>query len=179
MEKQCVLFVMDHVCSTVFTHVGSCCTTSQQIKFFFNFSYPWTHPLPDTMLLDTPTFYHHVVRRHQLSSSLSLRVAVCENVASFSMIKAMFLSSPEALRVCLNFLTDSTKPNGKRVVGDVHFATAKEKAAFITPVPGGVGPMTVAMLMQVYLMFSVFLCCNNQHVIVCMSCMLFPPCRIP
>jgi methylenetetrahydrofolate dehydrogenase (NADP+)/methenyltetrahydrofolate cyclohydrolase len=35
-----------------------------------------------------------------------------------------------------------------RLVGDVEFATAKERAAWITPVPGGVGPMTVAMLMQ-------------------------------
>lgn len=35
-----------------------------------------------------------------------------------------------------------------RLVGDVEFESAKEKAAFITPVPGGVGPMTVAMLMQ-------------------------------
>jgi len=36
----------------------------------------------------------------------------------------------------------------KRLVGDVEFAAARERAAFITPVPGGVGPMTVAMLMQ-------------------------------
>lgn len=35
-----------------------------------------------------------------------------------------------------------------RLVGDVEFAAARERAAFITPVPGGVGPMTVAMLMQ-------------------------------
>uniref|UniRef100_A0A096M8K5 C-1-tetrahydrofolate synthase, cytoplasmic n=1 Tax=Poecilia formosa TaxID=48698 RepID=A0A096M8K5_POEFO len=42
---------------------------------------------------------------------------------------------------------DQTKSSGKRVVGDVHFASAKEQAGFITPVPGGVGPMTVAMLM--------------------------------
>lgn len=39
-----------------------------------------------------------------------------------------------------------------RLVGDVEFATARERAAFITPVPGGVGPMTVAMLMQNTLM---------------------------
>jgi len=36
----------------------------------------------------------------------------------------------------------------KRLVGDVEFATARDRAGFITPVPGGVGPMTVAMLMQ-------------------------------
>jgi methylenetetrahydrofolate dehydrogenase (NADP+) / methenyltetrahydrofolate cyclohydrolase len=35
-----------------------------------------------------------------------------------------------------------------KLVGDIEFAAASERAAFITPVPGGVGPMTVAMLMQ-------------------------------
>ena len=44
--------------------------------------------------------------------------------------------------VGINRLTDG------RLVGDVEFATASERAAYITPVPGGVGPMTVAMLMQ-------------------------------
>lgn len=38
-------------------------------------------------------------------------------------------------------------PDGT-LIGDVEFATAKERAAWITPVPGGVGPMTVAMLLQ-------------------------------
>jgi methylenetetrahydrofolate dehydrogenase (NADP+)/methenyltetrahydrofolate cyclohydrolase len=38
-------------------------------------------------------------------------------------------------------------PSGK-LVGDVGFDTAKDKAAFITPVPGGVGPMTVASLIE-------------------------------
>ena len=35
-----------------------------------------------------------------------------------------------------------------KLVGDCDFESAKQRAAFITPVPGGVGPMTVAMLMQ-------------------------------
>lgn len=35
------------------------------------------------------------------------------------------------------------------MVGDVHYTSAMEQAGFITPVPGGVGPMTVAMLMAV------------------------------
>jgi methylenetetrahydrofolate dehydrogenase (NADP+)/methenyltetrahydrofolate cyclohydrolase len=38
-------------------------------------------------------------------------------------------------------------PNGK-LVGDVEFEVARQRAAFITPVPGGVGPMTVAILMK-------------------------------
>nr|XP_043871327.1 C-1-tetrahydrofolate synthase, cytoplasmic-like [Solea senegalensis] len=48
----------------------------------------------------------------------------------------------------INHVPDETKASGKRVVGDVHFASANQRAGFITPVPGGVGPMTVAMLMQ-------------------------------
>ena len=36
----------------------------------------------------------------------------------------------------------------KGLVGDIDFETAKEKASYITPVPGGVGPMTVATLME-------------------------------
>ncbi|XP_074092257.1 C-1-tetrahydrofolate synthase, cytoplasmic isoform X2 [Macrotis lagotis] len=48
----------------------------------------------------------------------------------------------------INYVPDDTKQNGKRVVGDVAYDEAKEKASYITPVPGGVGPMTVAMLMQ-------------------------------
>jgi methylenetetrahydrofolate dehydrogenase (NADP+) / methenyltetrahydrofolate cyclohydrolase len=38
--------------------------------------------------------------------------------------------------------------NGYRLVGDVDFESAKEVAGAITPVPGGVGPMTIAMLMK-------------------------------
>ncbi len=43
---------------------------------------------------------------------------------------------------------DATKKSGQRLVGDVDFESAKEVAGAITPVPGGVGPMTIAMLMQ-------------------------------
>jgi len=47
----------------------------------------------------------------------------------------------------INVIPDATKKSGKRLVGDVEFAAAKEVASYITPVPGGVGPMTIAMLM--------------------------------
>lgn len=53
---------------------------------------------------------------------------------------------PDDVSVCV---PDATRESGKRVVGDVHYATANQRAGFITPVPGGVGPMTVAMLMEV------------------------------
>ena len=42
---------------------------------------------------------------------------------------------------------DPTRKRGYRLVGDVDFEAVREQAAFITPVPGGVGPMTVAMLL--------------------------------
>ncbi|MCR4714930.1 MAG: bifunctional methylenetetrahydrofolate dehydrogenase/methenyltetrahydrofolate cyclohydrolase FolD [Treponemataceae bacterium] len=48
--------------------------------------------------------------------------------------------------VGVNRIPDSTKKSGFRLVGDCCFDEVSEKASFITPVPGGVGPMTIAML---------------------------------
>ncbi len=45
-------------------------------------------------------------------------------------------------------VADSNKKSGFRLVGDVDFEGVSKKAAFITPVPGGVGPMTIAMLLK-------------------------------
>ena len=50
--------------------------------------------------------------------------------------------------VGVNRIPDSTKKSGFRLIGDSDFDTLKEKCSYITPVPGGVGPMTIAMLMQ-------------------------------
>jgi methylenetetrahydrofolate dehydrogenase (NADP+)/methenyltetrahydrofolate cyclohydrolase/formyltetrahydrofolate synthetase len=47
-----------------------------------------------------------------------------------------------------NYVEDSTKKSGQRLVGDVDFEQVAEVASQITPVPGGVGPMTIAMLLQ-------------------------------
>jgi len=47
-----------------------------------------------------------------------------------------------------NSVDDASKKAGYRLVGDVEFETAKEVAGKITPVPGGVGPMTIAMLLS-------------------------------
>ena len=46
-----------------------------------------------------------------------------------------------------NRVSDPTHPKGSRLVGDVDFEEVSEKASYITPVPGGVGPMTICMLM--------------------------------
>jgi len=48
----------------------------------------------------------------------------------------------------LNIYLDATKQSGQRLVGDVDYAEVSQVAGYITPVPGGVGPMTVCMLMK-------------------------------
>ncbi len=50
--------------------------------------------------------------------------------------------------VGMNDKPDPSKKRGYRLVGDVNFDEASQVAGFITPVPGGVGPMTIAMLMK-------------------------------
>lgn len=45
-------------------------------------------------------------------------------------------------------VADASAKKGFRIVGDVDFEQVKQKASYITPVPGGVGPMTIAMLMK-------------------------------
>lgn len=50
--------------------------------------------------------------------------------------------------VGINRIEDKSTKSGTRLVGDVHFDSAKEIASAITPVPGGVGPMTIIMLMK-------------------------------
>ena len=50
--------------------------------------------------------------------------------------------------VGINRVKDATKKRGYRLVGDVEFEAVAAKSSHITPVPGGVGPMTVAMLMH-------------------------------
>jgi methylenetetrahydrofolate dehydrogenase (NADP+) / methenyltetrahydrofolate cyclohydrolase / formyltetrahydrofolate synthetase len=47
-----------------------------------------------------------------------------------------------------NYIPDPSKKSGQRLVGDVDYDAAVEVASHVTPVPGGVGPMTVAMLLQ-------------------------------
>ena len=50
--------------------------------------------------------------------------------------------------VGINRIFDVTTKSGYRLVGDVDFEKVAPKTSYITPVPGGVGPMTVAMLMS-------------------------------
>ncbi len=62
---------------------------------------------------------------------------------TFDMIK----EGAVVIDVGINSIEDQSKKSGTRLVGDVAFEEAQRKASLITPVPGGVGPMTIAMLM--------------------------------
>eukprot|EP01147_Barroeca_monosierra_P005100 gene5100-141_t len=66
-----------------------------------------------------------------------------------SLIKGAWIKPGAVVIDCgINSIPDSSRKSGRRLVGDVEFDIAKEVAGFITPVPGGVGPMTVAKLLE-------------------------------
>lgn len=70
-------------------------------------------------------------------------------IGKAEMIKAdMVKDGVVVIDVGINRIDDSTKAKGYRIVGDVDFENVSKKASFITPVPGGVGPMTIAMLLS-------------------------------
>ena len=58
--------------------------------------------------------------------------------------------------VGINRVDDPVRKRGYRLDGDVDFGPVSEKASAITPVPGGVGPMTIAMLLQNTLKAALF-----------------------
>ena len=62
--------------------------------------------------------------------------------------KDMIKEGAIIIDVGITRVPDDSKPKGYVITGDVDYENVKEKASFITPVPGGVGPMTIAMLLQ-------------------------------
>jgi methylenetetrahydrofolate dehydrogenase (NADP+)/methenyltetrahydrofolate cyclohydrolase len=62
--------------------------------------------------------------------------------------KAHFLSADDMKEGAVVIDVGVNRTQSGKLVGDVHFEEAKEKAGFITPVPGGVGPMTITMLVH-------------------------------
>lgn len=60
----------------------------------------------------------------------------------------MVKSGVVVVDVGINRIDAPESPKGYKIVGDVDFETVSKKASYITPVPGGVGPMTIAMLLQ-------------------------------
>ena len=68
----------------------------------------------------------------------------CPNLLTAEMVR----EGATVIDVGINRIEDPASPRGYRLVGDVDFEHVAQKAAYITPVPGGVGPMTIASLLQ-------------------------------
>ncbi|XP_011307448.1 C-1-tetrahydrofolate synthase, cytoplasmic isoform X2 [Fopius arisanus] len=88
-------------------------------------------------------------RTKDLSQVVSQADILVVGIGQPEMVKGSWIKPGAVVIDCgINAIPDSTKKSGQRLVGDVEYSTAKEVASYITPVPGGVGPMTVAMLMK-------------------------------
>ena len=80
---------------------------------------------------------------HTRQADIVIAAAGRPNTITAEMIK----EGAVVIDVGINRVEDATKKKGYRLVGDVDFEAVKEKASLITPVPGGVGPMTITMLL--------------------------------
>ena len=107
--------------------------------------------LPVAMLLQernaTVTICHS--RTRDLAAHLQRADVVVAAVGRTEMVTGdMLKPGAIVIDVGINRKDDPSRKRGYRLVGDVDFESAKEVAGAITPVPGGVGPMTIAMLMK-------------------------------
>jgi len=80
---------------------------------------------------------------HVKRADIVIAAAGWPNTITADMVK----DGAVVIDVGVNRVEDATKKRGYRLAGDVDFEAVKEKASLITPVPGGVGPMTITMLL--------------------------------
>lgn len=95
----------------------------------------------------TTTLCHKYTRditRHTIQADILVVAVGSPGLITGQMVKEGVI----VVDVGINRVSDSNAKNGYRLVGDCDFDSVSEKASLITPVPGGVGPMTVAMLMK-------------------------------
>lgn len=95
----------------------------------------------------TTTICHKYTKdltQHTISADVLIAAAGQPHLIKAEMIK----EGAVIIDVGINRIADENSEKGYKLVGDVDFESVKKKASWITPVPGGVGPMTVAMLMK-------------------------------
>jgi methylenetetrahydrofolate dehydrogenase (NADP+) / methenyltetrahydrofolate cyclohydrolase len=95
----------------------------------------------------TVTVCHSATRdlkEHTLEADILIVAAGKAKMVTGDMVK----EGAVVIDVGINRIEDASTKTGYRLVGDVDFASARERASKITPVPGGVGPMTIAMLLK-------------------------------
>lgn len=108
---------------------------------------------PMALLLSRKEYNATVTLCHTGTKDLSSILKECDIIIAaaghpHTVTADMVKDGAAVIDVGVNRIPDATKKSGFRLVGDVDFDEIKEKASVITPVPGGVGPMTIALLMQ-------------------------------
>ncbi len=83
------------------------------------------------------------LKKHTLNADILIAAIGKPHFVSEDMVR----TGATVIDVGINRIPDETRKSGYRLVGDVDFEKVAPKTSYITPVPGGVGPMTVAMLM--------------------------------
>lgn len=84
------------------------------------------------------------LKEHTLQADIVIAAIGRPNFVTADMIK----EGAVVIDVGINRVDDDTAPKGFKLVGDVKFDEVSKKAGYITPVPGGVGPMTIASLLK-------------------------------
>uniref|UniRef100_A0A7S0RK13 Methenyltetrahydrofolate cyclohydrolase n=1 Tax=Chlamydomonas leiostraca TaxID=1034604 RepID=A0A7S0RK13_9CHLO len=107
--------------------------------------------LPAALLLQnrdaTVTMVHsRTPNAQQIAAEADILIAACGKAEYVT--GAWVKPGAAVVDVGINAVSDATKKTGYRLVGDVKYDEAAAKAGWITPVPGGVGPMTIAMLLK-------------------------------
>ncbi|XP_005095912.1 C-1-tetrahydrofolate synthase, cytoplasmic [Aplysia californica] len=106
-------------------------------------------PMSDLLTWNHATVTVCHSRTADLKEEVSRADIVVVGIGKPQLVKGDWIKPGAVVVDCgINSLPDATRARGYRLVGDVDYASAKEVASWITPVPGGVGPMTVAMLLK-------------------------------
>ena len=90
----------------------------------------------------------HTRTRDVSRYTMSADIVIAAAGAPCTVTAEMLSENAVVIDVGVNRVTDASRRSGYRLVGDVDFESVSEKVSAITPVPGGVGPMTVAMLLH-------------------------------
>jgi methylenetetrahydrofolate dehydrogenase (NADP+)/methenyltetrahydrofolate cyclohydrolase len=95
----------------------------------------------------TVTLTHEFTKNITQITSQADIIIIAVGIPNF--LKAeMVKDDAVVIDVGITRVPDESKPKGYRITGDVDFENVSKKASYITPVPGGVGPMTIAMLLK-------------------------------
>ena len=90
----------------------------------------------------------HTKTKNLAAHTLAADIVVAAAGKPGTVTAAMVRPGACVIDVGINRVADASKASGFSLVGDTDYAAIAEKASFVTPVPGGVGPVTRAMLVQ-------------------------------